>query len=68
MEPPSGLINKLQAILVDFWGGTDYIPQVVLFSLRKKAGKIWYILTVCAAFAAADLLGLRSVRYIKYNF
>lgn len=40
MEPPSGLIKKLQAILVDFfWDRLHWVPQAVLFLPKEEGGQ-----------------------------
>ena len=40
MEPPGGLIKKLQAILVDFfWDRLHWVPQAVLFLPKEEGGQ-----------------------------
>ncbi len=40
VDPPNGLLSKIQAILVDFFGGTfHWIPQSVLFLPREEGGQ-----------------------------
>ncbi len=40
VDPPNGLLSKIQAILVDFfWGTFHWIPQSVLFLPREEGGQ-----------------------------
>lgn len=43
MEPPKGLIQRLQAILVDFfWDRLHWVLETVLFLPKEEGGKVWY--------------------------
>lgn len=40
MEPPAGLLSKLQAVLVDFfWDRLHWVPQRVLFLPKEEGGQ-----------------------------
>ena len=40
MEPPSGLIRKIQGLMVDFfWDRMHWVPQAVLFLPKEEGGQ-----------------------------
>lgn len=78
VDPPNGLLAKLQAIIVDFfWNGYHWIAQSILFLPREKGGQglhlasrraVFRLLFIQRYLTGPEVLVLRKVANIIFKW